>query len=277
MVDGKPVNLLPALTRHLQSSLDGADDADGCRIGDYWLVRLEDGRYLPIEVERIQRIANTLVELLDRDGLNDEQALSLPRSQGGRLAQLAVDLNGPVLSSQDSSLAALIEDLRGFSGIQALPAPPSFRGTLRHYQQEGLGWLQFLRRFRLGGILADDMGLGKTVQTIALIGMEIESGRLSKPVLIVAPVSALGNWKQELTRFAPELSVHTWHGAQRRKSLSRLKDVQIIITAYPLLLIDSEILLARDFGLVILDEAQMIKNPASKVSQMARALRADNS
>jgi SNF2 family DNA or RNA helicase len=119
------------------------------------------------------------------------------------------------------------------------------------------------------------MGLGKTVQTIAHIALEIESGRLCKPVLIVAPVSALGNWKQELTRFAPGLSVYTWHGAQRRKSLYRLNGVQVIITAYPLLLIDSDILVARDFGLVILDEAQMIKNPASKVSQMARALRAD--
>jgi SNF2 family DNA or RNA helicase len=275
MVDGQPVNLLPALTRHLQSSLEGDADADGCRVGEHWLVRLDDGRYLPIEIERIQRIANTLVELLERDGLNDAQGLSLPRSQGGRLAQLTVDLNGPLLSSQDSSLAALIEDLRSFSGIQALQPPQSFNGTLRHYQQEGLGWLQFLRRFRLGGILADDMGLGKTVQTIAHIALEIDSGRLSKPVLIVAPVSALGNWKQELTRFAPGLSVYTWHGAQRRKSLSRLNGVQVIITAYPLLLIDSEILVARDFGLVILDEAQMIKNPASKVSQMARALRAD--
>lgn len=275
MVDGQPVNLLPALTRYLKSSLEGDADADGCRVGEHWFVRLDDGRHLPIEIERIQRIANTLVELLERDGLNDEQALSLPRSQGGRLAQLTVDLNGPVLSSQDSSLTALIEDLRNFSGIQALQPPPSFHGTLRHYQQEGLGWLQFLRRFRLGGVLADDMGLGKTVQTIAHIALEIESGRLTKPVLIVAPVSALGNWKQELTRFAPGLSVYTWHGAQRRKSLYRLNGMQVIITAYPLLLIDSEILIARDFGLVILDEAQMIKNPASKVSQMARALRAD--
>ena len=223
--------------------------------------------YLPIEIERIQRIANTLVELLDRDGLNDEQALSLPRSQGGRLAQLTVDLNGPVLSSQDSSLAALIEDLRGFSGIQALPAPPSFRGTLRHYQQEGLGWLQFLRRFRLGGILADDMGLGKTVQTIAHIALEIESGRLSKPVLIVAPVSALGNWKQELTRFAPELSVHTWHGAQRRKSLSRLNGIQVIITAYPLLLIDSEILLAA--GLRAGDSRRSADDQESRLESLA--------
>jgi superfamily II DNA or RNA helicase len=280
MVDGRPVNLLPALTRYLQSSLgqpgaDGHADAAGCRIGEFWLVRLDDGRYLPIALERIQRIANTLVELFDRESLNTEEALSLPRSQGGRLAQLAMELNGPTLSSDDASLAALIEDLKSFSGIRALPAPANFRGELRPYQQEGLGWLQFLRRFKLGGILADDMGLGKTVQTIAHVALEIESARLSKPVLIVAPVSALGNWQHEFARFAPGLSVCTWHGAQRRKSRPKLNGAQVIITAYPLLLIDSEVLLAQEFGLVILDEAQMIKNPGAKVSQMARALRAE--
>jgi superfamily II DNA or RNA helicase len=281
MVDGRPVNLLPALTRYLQSSLggqpgaDGDADAAGCRIGEFWLVRLDDGRYLPIALERIRRIANTLVELFDRDGLNTEEALSLPRSQGGRLAQLAIELNGPTLTSDDARLAALIEDLKSFSGIRALPAPANFRGELRPYQQEGLGWLQFLRRFKLGGILADDMGLGKTVQTIAHVALEIENARLSKPVLIVAPVSALGNWQHEFARFAPGLSVCTWHGAQRRKSRPKLNESQVIITAYPLLLIDSEILLAREFGLVILDEAQMIKNPGAKVAQMARALRAE--
>ena len=268
MVDGQPVNLLPALTRYLKSSLEGDADADGCRVGDHWLVRLADGRYLPIEIERIQRIANTLIELLEADG---SESLSLPRSQSGRLAALGLSS----LTSRDESLADLAEDLRTFSGIQALQPPPAFNGNLRLYQQEGLGWLQFLRKFRLGGVLADDMGLGKTVQTIAHIALEIASGRLQKPVLIVAPVSALGNWKQELTRFAPSLSVFVWHGAQRRKSTARLKDMQVIITAYPLLLIDSETWMARDFGLVILDEAQMIKNPASKVSQAARALRAD--
>jgi superfamily II DNA or RNA helicase len=307
MVDGQPVNLLPALTRYLQSSLgqsslgqssldqsslgqsshgesslgsaepgaNGGADAAGCRVGEFWLVRLDDGRYLPIALERIKRIANTLVELFDGGTLNTEGALSLPRSQGGRLAQLAIELNGPTLRSDDASLAALIEDLKSFSGIRALPAPTNFRGALRPYQEEGLGWLQFLRKFRLGGILADDMGLGKTVQTIAHIALEIEQARLSKPVLIVAPVSALGNWQHEFARFAPGLSVHTWHGAQRRKSMTRLNEVQVIITAYPLLLIDSEALLARDFGLVILDEAQMIKNPDAKVAQMARALRAE--
>lgn len=269
MVDGQPVNLLPALTRYLKSSLEGDADADGCRVGDYWLVRLADSRYLPIEIERIQRIANTLIELLEQD---DSETVSLPRSQGGRLAALGLQS----LTSQDITLTEMVENLRSFTGIQPLQAPPTFNGTLRHYQQEGLGWLQFLSKFHLGGVLADDMGLGKTVQTIAHIALEIENGRLTKPVLIVAPVSALGNWKQELTRFAPHLSVFVWHGAQRRKSTARLKDMQVIITAYPLLLIDSEIWMAREFGLVILDEAQMIKNPNSKVSQMARALLADS-
>ena len=278
MVDGQPVNLLPALTRFLQSSLDGKaleTDTAGFQVGDYWLLRLEDGRYLPIGMERIQRIANTLVELFERNSLADGEALSLPRNQSGRLAQLAMELNGPTLRSNDSSLAALIEDLKSFSGIQPLSAPAHFCGTLRSYQEEGLGWLQFLRQFRLGGVLADDMGLGKTVQTIAHIALEYSSGRLNKPVLVVAPVSALGNWQHEFRRFAPALRVHTWHGAQRRKSAALLGEAQVIITAYPLLLIDSEILLPKDFGLVILDEAQMIKNPGAKVSQMARALRAD--
>ncbi len=269
MVDGQPVNLLPALTRYLKSSLEGDADTDGCRVGDHWLVRLADSRYLPIEIERIQRIANTLIELLEQDS---SETVSLPRSQGGRLAALGLQS----LTAQDITLTEMVENLRGFTGIQPLQPPATFNGTLRHYQQEGLGWLQFLSRFHLGGVLADDMGLGKTVQTIAHIALEIEHGRLRKPVLIVAPVSALGNWQQELTRFAPQLRVFVWHGAQRRKSAARLGDMQIIITAYPLLLIDSETWMARQFGLVILDEAQMIKNPTSKVSQMARALRADS-
>jgi superfamily II DNA or RNA helicase len=286
IVDGQPVNLLPALTRYLQASLadnqssvagnTGAAETDdaGCQVGDFWLVRLDDGRYLPIPMERIQRIGDTLVELFEQDSLTAEAALALPRTQSGRLAQLAIELNSPSLSCNDPSLAALLEELKSFSGIRALTAPASFRGELRHYQQEGLGWLQFLRKFRLGGILADDMGLGKTVQTLAHVALEFESGRLTRPVLIVAPVSALGNWQHELARFTPSLSVHTWHGAQRRKSIARLGSAQVVLTAYPLLLIDSEVLQAREFSLVILDEAQIIKNPEAKVSQMARALRA---
>ena len=293
VVDGQHVNLLPALARYLQTSLATGDQTSlatdaatavpesreanaGCRVGDQWLVVLDDGRYLPIAIERIQRIANTLVELFDRDGLSAQQALSLPRSHTGRVVQLARELNGPPLRSSDTTLRALLEDLQASGGIKPLAAPAGFRATLRPYQEEGLGWLQFLRRHGLGGILADDMGLGKTVQTLAHLALEKQQGRLRKPSLIVAPVSTLGNWQQEVQRFTPELSVLLLHGSRRRESFSLIAKVDVVITGYSLLQLDSEVLLAQDYYLLILDEAQTIKNPRAKVSGMARALRAEH-
>ncbi|MDB6010115.1 MAG: hypothetical protein JWL65_2365 [Gammaproteobacteria bacterium] len=293
IVDGQHVNLLPALARYLQTSLATGDQTSlatdaatpapgsreanaGCRVGEQWLVALDDGRYLPIAIERIQRIANSLVELFDRDGLSAQQALSLPRSHTGRVVQLARELNGPSLRSSDTTLRALLEDLQASGGIKPLAAPAGFRATLRPYQEEGLGWLQFLRRHGLGGILADDMGLGKTVQTLAHLALEKQQGRLRKPSLIVAPVSTLGNWQQEVQRFTPELSVLLLHGSRRRESFPLIARVDVVITGYSLLQLDSEVLLAQDFYLLILDEAQTIKNPRAKVSGMARALRAEH-
>jgi superfamily II DNA or RNA helicase len=292
VVEGQHVNLLPALARYLQTSLAGGDQTSlatdaavtpdplegnaGCRIGEQWLVVLDDGRYLPIAIERIQRIANTLVELFDRDGLTAQQALSLPTSHTGRVAQLARELNGPTLHSNDAALRALLDDLETSGGVKPLPAPAGFRATLRPYQEEGLGWLQFLRRHGLGGILADDMGLGKTVQTLAHLALEKQEGRLRKPSLIVAPVSTLGNWQQEVQRFAPDLSVLLLHGSRRREAFPLIAKVDVVITGYSLLQLDSEVLLAQDYYLIILDEAQTIKNPRAKVSGMARALRAEH-
>jgi superfamily II DNA or RNA helicase len=292
VVDGQHVNLLPALARYLQTALAGGDQTSlatdatalpeppegnaGCRVGDQWLVVLDDGRYLPIAIERIQRIANTLVELFDRDGLTAQQALSLPKSHTGRVAQLARELNGPTLRSNDTALRALLDDLETSGGVKPLAAPADFRATLRPYQEEGLGWLQFLRRHGLGGILADDMGLGKTVQTLAHLALEKQQGRLTKPSLIVAPVSTLGNWQQEVQRFAPDLRVLLLHGNRRKESFPLIAKVDVVITGYSLLQLDSEVLLSQDYYLIILDEAQTIKNPRAKVSVMARALRAEH-
>jgi superfamily II DNA or RNA helicase len=286
IVAGRQVNLLPALARYLQASLQGelsaephkqASDKSWCgRIGDDWLTRLEDGRYLQIAHERIERIADTLVELFDRDSLSATQSLQLPRHQVTRMAELTRQLNGAAWHANDASLRALVEDLANFSGIEPLPAPKAFQATLRPYQQEGLGWLQFLRRYAVGGILADDMGLGKTVQALAHLALEKEMGRLTKPSLIVAPVSVLGNWRQELERFTPHLTFVVWHGDKRKALLPALGAADVIVTAYPLLQIDSDLLIGREFYLVILDEAQMIKNPRAKVSQVARTLRAEH-
>ena len=270
-VAGRSINLLPVLVNYLQATLDSADDC--CRVGGHLLLRLDDCHYLPIPIERVQRIADTLVELLERDTLNKREALTLPLSHVHRLTHL---LPGSALRSDDQALLSRLRDLESFDGIEPLPAPPEFRATLRAYQQEGLGWLQFLRRFQLGGVLADDMGLGKTVQTIAHLLLEKQQGRASKPSLIVAPVSVIGNWQQELRSLAPSLKVLTLHGAGRKELFHAIGGADIVITGYPSLQLDREALLAHEFYFVILDEAQLIKNPRAKVSHAARALRAQH-
>ena len=274
-VDGMQVNLLPALVDHLQGAL-GNGEAGCHRVGDRVFVLLADGRYLPVPIARIERIAATLVELFDHDALDKQQALSLPKAQLTRLAQLTNEQDAPQLRSNDSALLASVAELRNFSAIEPLDPPSTFVATLRPYQREGLGWLQFLRRCRLGGILADDMGLGKTVQTLAHLAIEKEQGRLLKPSLIVAPVSVIGNWQREIRELAPQLKQLTLHGARRRELFASIRHVDVVITAYPLLQLDSEVLEAHDFYLLVLDEAQVIKNPRAKVSQAARSLRAEH-
>jgi superfamily II DNA or RNA helicase len=277
IVDGQRVNLLPALVDYLHATSDSAAGPSLLGVA-HRFVPLDDGRYVPVPTVRLQRIAETLVELFDRDALNDRQALSLPRNQAVRLTALADSPDAPdapALGSADFSLRTLLEQIGEFAGIRPLPAPPECRATLREYQQEGLGWLQFLRRHRLGGILADDMGLGKTVQTLAHLANEKAHGRLVKPVLIIAPVSVLGNWQCEIRRFTPNLTAVTVQGAKRQRLFASLGNFDIIIIGYPSLLFDAEVWLAREFSIVILDEAQTIKNPHARVSQMARALSAE--
>ena len=286
MVDGHPVNLLPALAAYLQEPAAGetapgaagaaAYEPSSLQIGEHWLLRLEDGRYLPIRIERIRRIAATLVELFERDGLDDRDHLLMPRAQGHRLTGLACELGASTLHSREPTLRELLATADELTAVAPLDAPGSFRATLRAYQREGLGWLQFLRRHRLGGVLADDMGLGKTVQALAHLVLEKEAGRLRKPALIVAPVSALANWEQEIRRLAPALRWLTLHGPARRARFAGIASADVVITGYPQLQLDTELLLERDFYMVILDEAQMVKNPRARVSQAARALRAEH-
>ena len=286
MLDGRPINLLPALTAYLQSLAEGEGNAgtgaarppepSSLHIGEHWLLRLEDGRYLPIGMDRIRRIAATLVELFERDGLDDRERLLMPQAQRHRLAALAGELGAPALRSQEPALREMLAELDEVTAIVPLEAPASFRATLRPYQREGLGWLQFLRRHHLGGLLADDMGLGKTVQALAHLMLEKDAGRLRKPALIVAPVSALANWEQEVRRLAPALRQLTLHGPGRRERFTAIASADVVITGYPQLQLDTELLLEQDFYMVILDEAQMVKNPRARVSQAARALRAEH-
>ncbi len=156
-----------------------------------------------------------------------------------------------------------------------IPTPQGFQGELRPYQQQGLAWLQFLRETEHGGILADDMGLGKTAQTLAHLLIEKQAGRLEQcPALIIAPTSLMQNWRKEAEKFTPELNVLVLQGHDRLEHFQEIKNADVILSTYPLLGRDEKYLLAYEYHLLILDEAQNIKNPNAKASQVARQIKA---
>jgi SNF2 family DNA or RNA helicase len=177
----------------------------------------------------------------------------------------------PVQWSDDES-RQLAQQLRCLERIPACDPPASLTATLRPYQQQGLEWLQFLREFHLAGILADDMGLGKTLQVLAHLLLEKESGRADRPSLVVVPTSLTFNWLHEAHQFAPALKVLLLHGPQRKGRFKQLQRHDLVVTTYPLLIRDAERLKAEKFHLLILDEAQTVKNPKSQASRIVRGL-----
>ncbi|HEX9107265.1 MAG TPA: DEAD/DEAH box helicase, partial [Longimicrobiales bacterium] len=177
--------------------------------------------------------------------------------------------------------------------LEALPTPADFRGVLRPYQERGLAWLAFLDTIGLGGCLADDMGLGKTIQLLALLVHERAAGGVAPPAspaaaaslpgdvacrtLLVCPMSVVGNWQREAARFAPGLRVHVQHGSERlggKEFAAAVRQADLVITTYALVARDRETLAAVDWRRVVLDEAQAIKNAATRQTQAVRALRA---
>ena len=137
-----------------------------------------------------------------------------------------------------------------------------------------MNWLQFLRAQGLGGILADDMGLGKTLQTLAHIQVEKDAGRLTAPALVIAPVSLMGNWHSEAARFCPGLRTLVLHGAGRHELSDSVAEHDLVIAPYSLLQRDRERWLQLQWHLVVLDEAQNIKNASTNVAQVVSALQA---
>ncbi len=177
---------------------------------------------------------------------------------------------------RDQQFDQLRSRLASVGSVEAQEEPPGFVGTLRPYQRLGLGWLEFLRDLGLGGCLADDMGLGKTVQVLALLQGESQTASDRPLALVVAPRSLIYNWVDETARFAPDLEVRTYLGAQRKKQLAELEDADLLITTYGTLRRDITTLRKHRFRFVILDEAQAIKNAGSQTARATRLLRADH-
>ena len=264
-VDGQRVDLLPWLLQILRRSGDPAELRTTLASRPTTLLELDAERFLKIPTERLLPIFDTLVELYDLETLDPDGALPLSRQQVLQLNHL---LNNPHLNWRGADeMLELAQRLQDFSGITPVETPPGFQATLRDYQIEGLSWLQFLREYELHGILADDMGLGKTIQTLAHLLTEKQAGRMDGPALIIAPTSLVGNWRREAETFAPDLDVLILQGKDRHYDFHRIPEYDLVITSYPLIRRDRDILAKIDFYMIVLDEAQYIKNPKSVTTQ----------
>lgn len=208
----------------------------------------------------------------------DQMALSLEDALRFSTGDTQVIEKLPVVSFEASgALQELIGALSNNQAIAPLPTPAAFKGQLRPYQERGAAWLSFLERWGLGACLADDMGLGKTVQFIAFLLHLKEQDALENPTLLVCPTSVLGNWEREVNKFAPSLKILQYHGDKRPKGkafLEAVKKHDLIVTSYSLLHRDIKSLQSVSWQIIVLDEAQNVKNPEAKQSKAVRELEA---
>ncbi|MDE8347543.1 MAG: DEAD/DEAH box helicase, partial [Acidocella sp.] len=236
---------------------------------------LRDGRVFALPRARLLPILHAVYELLSTRDVGKSGKMRLTAFDAGIIAGLETAIGAEAWSGGEL-LRRHARLLGANGGIPPAVLPPGFTADLRAYQAQGVDWLQFLREAGLAGILADEMGLGKTVQALAHILIEREAGRLTSPALIIAPTSLVVNWQREAERFAPALRVLVLHGPARADLFPRIPEHDLVITSYPLLARDHAVLHAQRWHMVVLDEAQIIKNPNALTSRMMRGLQAEH-
>lgn len=264
-------------------------DADG--LAEFaWEVALGDEVLSPAEFEEIVALKQPIVRWRGRwVRVDPDEALRLADLAGtsGTLSQaeaLAAALAGEthlrgvgtVEAVADGALATLVERIRALRDDAEAGASPQARldgikAVLRDYQHRGVAWLQTMADLGLGTVLADDMGLGKTLQAIALMRSRVGD----RPHLVVCPTSVVGNWERELARFAPDLPVLRHHGPERPTEPDGFAAGAVAVTSYGLVRRDADLLAEVGWDVVILDEAQQVKNHAAKAARAVRRLRAD--
>ena len=165
--------------------------------------------------------------------------------------------------------------INDFNSISETISPPDLKTTLRHYQQQGLNWLNFLDDMGFGGCLADDMGLGKTIQAIAFM-LLLKHKREATTHLIIVPTSLLFNWQNEMEKFAPSLKLLTVPANNKLKTNKIFSEYDVVLTSYGMLLSANHLLKTFRFNYIFLDESQAIKNPDSQRYKAACLLQSYN-
>lgn len=270
-LNGKQVPLLPILVSAIRSLKRGeslTDSIDALNKDGRFYAALQDGTVISIPFERIRSILMSIREFIEK-GLNPEEKVATVD---------AADLFDDTLSAKRfvgfEKIKRLVDGLKALREIKPVAEPKNFGTELRPYQKDGLSWLHFMAHHEFGGILADDMGLGKTVQLLAHICLEKENKRLDAPYLVICPTSVLPNWVSEAAKFAPQLEVVSFHGLERHGSAKKMQKADLVVSTYPLLARDIDIFKKIKWHGVALDEAQTIKNHATKMAQAARNLKA---
>lgn len=222
-----------------------------------------------------------LVRLMDQYVLLDEADMQQLLKQLDKLPETlsSAELLQAALGNEyhgadvqiDQHIQQLLDNLSNYKPVKI---PKNLNATLRPYQKSGFSWMVQNTELGFGSLIADDMGLGKTLQVIATLLHYKNTGKLdNKKALIVAPTTLLTNWQKEVTRFAPSLNVHVYHGQER--SLNPKNDFDILITSYCLARRDKNKLNQSDWFILVIDEAQNIKNPKSAQSKSIKGIKAN--
>ena len=263
-VGGRSVAFMPIVSSLLEE-YDSIED-----IPEKLNLQMEEGKFLHIESKDIKPILQTIFELFDKK----EGDTLVIQPYDAHL--IALDEDSPIIWKGAKELKALALKLKNFKGIESITPATTLNATLRDYQKFGLDWLHFLHTFRFSGILADDMGLGKTVQTLAFLQYLKSKDTLDGPTLIIMPTSLIGNWKNEIAKFTPELTVLELYGLERADKFAEIHQHDIILTTYALAHRDVEKYEKEKFFYIILDEAQKIKNPKTKMALAIKSLHAQH-
>ncbi|WP_017660625.1 DEAD/DEAH box helicase [Baaleninema simplex] len=208
-----------------------------------------------------------------------ENRNSVPEVNVLEFIQKAAEADGEIEVEPDETLTAMMQKLRDPSCLQPIDNPQQLQGQLRDYQKRGVAWIQYLEQLGLNGCLADDMGLGKSIQVIAKLLLERESQETVPPTLLIAPTSVVSNWRKEIEKFAPNLTVMVHHGTNRVQEEKAFLDVianyDVIITSFTLARKDQKIFQNATWQRIVIDEAQNIKNPKAAQTKAILKLEAN--
>ncbi|WP_102028351.1 DEAD/DEAH box helicase [Salirhabdus sp. Marseille-P4669] len=235
--------------------------------------RLPNGSLLSLETKEMQEMKRFLQAGPTQDN-QYEATLHMPLLDSLKFLDL---INENSIFKPEESFRQFLDELL-HPGSLDFKMPERLSTVLREYQKDGYKWMKLLAKYGFGGVLADDMGLGKTIQSIAFIVSELSNIRESQtPVLIVCPSSLTYNWMQEIMQFAPELQAIVMDGNQTERQILRkdMKDMDVLITSYPLLRQDIQWYKNQTFHTIFFDEAQAFKNPFTQTARAVKKLQSE--